>query len=247
MTTDVQNQNLSFKQKLWGHIDGQPVWLFTLSCGNSLVMNVTNYGAIVQSLKIQHAHAMVDVVLGYDTLSEYVNDPYYLGCVVGRYANRIDGGLITIDGRDYPITMSPGGYHHHGGKKGFGKQVWSAEPFSKSDSVGIALVYTSKHMEEGFPGNLRVRVCYEINSYNQWSISYEATTDQATVFNLTQHTYFNLEGHDSQRDILDHSLETNAAYILHTNDRQNSYRIVYRNRKYCFRLLILQNNRAGYQ
>ena len=85
--------------------------------------------------------------------------------------------------------------------------------------MGIALTYTSQHLEEGFPGNLQVRVCYEINNYNQWSISYEATTDHTTMLNLTQHTYFNLTGHD-HRNILNHSFETSASHILLANERQ---------------------------
>lgn len=212
-------QYLSVKQRKWGEIDGKPIWLYTLSRGNDLVMTVTNYGAIVQSLQVRHDGVMRDVVLGYDALIDYVHDPYYIGCVVGRYANRLDGDTISIQGIDYPITTTPGGFHHHGGKRGFGKQVWTAEPFNDIDRVGIVLSYTSPHLEEGFPGNLQVSVRYELNNYRSWSIAYEIRTDMPTIANVTQHTYFNLAGHDSG-SIENHDFETPARHILTTNGRQ---------------------------
>lgn len=218
-TATPRSKNLSIWRRKWGEIDGTPIWLYTLSRGNDLVMTVSNYGAIVQSLQVRHGGVLRDVVLGYDALVDYVHDPYYIGCVVGRYANRIDGGTINIDGINHHITTTPGGFHHHGGKKGFGKQVWTAEPFNDIDRVGIVLSYTSPHLEEGFPGNLHVSVRYELNNYRSWTIAYEIKTDMPTIANITQHTYFNLAGHDVG-DIENHELETPARHILSTNARQ---------------------------
>jgi aldose 1-epimerase len=160
-----------------------------------------------------------DVVLGYDTLQAYINDPYYLGCVVGRYANRISNGTIHLDGKEYEIHTREGGYHLHGGKVGFNKKVWSSELIEKEEACGIRMSYLSVDEEEGFPGNLEVHVTYWLTEKNEVVVEYEATTDKTTLINLTQHSYFNLAGHDAGC-VLNHDLQLRTGLFLPVNNLQ---------------------------
>jgi aldose 1-epimerase len=185
-----------------------------------LQMCVTNYGAIVQSLLIPTRDGKrVDVVLGYDSLTDYIQDPFYIGAVVGRVANRIEGGLVIISGKPYQLSVTPGGFHLHGGHVGFHKKVWTAETFSKDGTAGVILAYKSAHLEEGFPGNLTVKVVYTLSDENKWSVEFFAETDQSTLINLTQHSYFNLSGH-ANGIISNHVLQTPASLYLPATERQ---------------------------
>ncbi|MFM9838221.1 MAG: aldose epimerase family protein [Cyclobacteriaceae bacterium] len=204
----------------WGNVDGKIIWLYKLSMPNGLQMTVTNYGGIVQSLFVPTANGKcVDVVLGYDSLHEYIQDPFCMGAVVGRFANRIESGRVNIDGQWYKLTVTTDGFHQHGGTNGFHKKVWDAETFSEAGAVGIVLEYTSPHLEEGFPGNLSVKVVYTLFDANKWSVDFFAETDQATLINLTQHSYFNLGGHASGT-ISNHLLQTYSPWYLPATQRQ---------------------------
>ena len=150
-----------------------------------------------------------DIVLGYDTLEQYVNDSAYLGSLIGRYGNRIAKGKFTLNGVEYTLATNNGPNHLHGGIKGFNKVVWNAQPIDDPNGPGLKLSYLSKDGEEGFPGNLSCTVVYTLTNNNELKISYEATTDQTTIVNLTSHSYFNLAGHNSG-DILGHELMINA-------------------------------------
>jgi aldose 1-epimerase len=198
----------------WGEIDEEPIYLFQLKLHNGLRMNVTNYGAIVQSLFVPDIHEhYTDVVLGYDTLAEYVMDPFFLGAVVGRCTNRIGTGEVRIQNKKYSLSLTKGGFHQHGGHAGFNKKVWKAEPFIQDDAIGIVLEYTSPDGEEGYPGNLQIRVKYTLSENLKWAVDFLAKTDQTTLINPTQHTYFNLSGH-ANGSITHHTLETPAEYYL---------------------------------
>jgi aldose 1-epimerase len=204
----------------WGNVGGKSIWLYKLALPNGFQMCVTNYGAIVQSLLLARPNGkLVDIVLGYDSLEEYIQDPFYMGAVVGRFSNRIESGKVIIQGKPYQLSINAQGYHQHGGHFGFHKKVWGAKVFSKADSVGIILTYASPHLEEGFPGNLSVKVTYTLYDTNKWSVDFFAETDQATLVNLTQHSYFNLGGHASGV-ISDHLFQTNASWYLPTTQRQ---------------------------
>jgi aldose 1-epimerase len=146
-----------------------------------------------------------DVVFGYDSLQGYYNGRAYFGCVAGRYANRIANGQFRLDGKTYDLAKNNGPNSLHGGLKGFDKVVWTA----KQDDGGLTLTYTSKDGEEGYPGNLTVTVMYSLKNDNSLQIDYSAVTDKATLVNVTNHSYFNLEG-QGQGDILDHELQFNA-------------------------------------
>ena len=186
--------------------DGIRVDLFTLDNFQGVTAKITNYGGIVVSLLTPDRRGeKSDIVLGYDTLEEYIRNNPYFGSIVGRYANRIAGGRFTLEEKEYILAKNNGENHLHGGMKGFDKVVWKAEEIFLSDGVGIALTYLSPDGEEGYPGNLSVKVRYILSTDNALKIEYSAVTDSATVVNLTHHSYFNLAGAERE-NILNHEL-----------------------------------------
>jgi aldose 1-epimerase len=190
--------------------DGTPIEVFTIANARGVEVRAIEFGAIIVSLRVpDRAGRSADVVLGYDTLAEYVskNTPY-LGGVVGRYANRIAKGRFTLDGQEYKLATNNGPNHLHGGVKGFDKVAWTGEPVQGPDGPGVALTYTSRDGEEGYPGTLKARVTYTLNDRNELTVDYHATSDKPTHVNLSQHSYFNLSGGD--RSILDHELTIDA-------------------------------------
>jgi len=187
---------------------GDAVEVFTVTNAQGVAVRATSYGAIIVSILIpDRAGRPGDVVLGYDTLDEYLRDSAYLGAVVGRYANRIAGARFTLDGTTYRLAANDGRNHLHGGPKGFDKVVWHAVPFQAPSGAGVVLSYTSPDGDEGYPGTLNARVTYTLTDRNELMVDYLATTDKATPVNLTQHSYFNLAGGG---DILAHVLQLNA-------------------------------------
>jgi aldose 1-epimerase len=203
----------------WGTCEGEDVFLYHLAAPSGMKLSVSNYGGIIQSLfTADKTGKYEDIVLGYDTLEEYINDPFYIGCIAGRYANRIDEGKITIDEIDYQLSVLPEGYHLHGGNKGFNKVVWHAEAVDKNSVIGVQLSYLSKHLEEGFPGNLLITVTYSIDASDRLIIEYAAETDRTTCLNLTQHSYFNLSGKPDS-SIENHLLKINAGHFLPVNNK----------------------------
>lgn len=186
--------------------DGTPVDLYTLVNKNGCEMKITNYGCIIVSLKVpDKVGALGDVVLGYDTLEEYVENNPYFGAVVGRYGNRIGGAKFTLDGVEYPLAVNDGENHLHGGLKGFDKVLWTGEEVSSKEGPAAKFSYLSVDGEEGYPGNLSVEITYTLTNDNRLKIDYLATTDKKTVLNLTHHSYFNLAGAGSG-DILGHEM-----------------------------------------
>ena len=168
---------------------------WNLANQKGMSMTVTNYGGRVVSLVVPDKNGnMVDVVLGYDSLNQYLKDGSFQGALIGRYGNRIAKGKFTLDGKEYTLAQNNGENSLHGGPKGYQNVFWSCEPFMKDGNQALLLEYTSPDGEEGFPGTLQVKVIYTITENNEWIIDYEATTDKTTVVNLTQHAYFNLAG-----------------------------------------------------
>jgi aldose 1-epimerase len=159
-----------------------------------MTAKITNYGGILVSLWVPDKNgALKDVVLGYDTMEKYHNNDCYLGAIIGRFGNRIKEGKFSIDGVEYHVAINDGENHLHGGIKGFNSVLWDA----KITSEGLKLSYLSKDMEENYPGNLNVEVNYSLSEDNELKIEYKAISDKATPINLTNHSYFNLEGHQS--------------------------------------------------
>ncbi|AGP58072.1 aldose epimerase family protein [Streptomyces rapamycinicus] len=190
--------------------DGTEVDRWTIGCGRTR-LRVLSYGGIVQALEIPDRHGRrANVSLGFDDLDSYVADSPYFGALIGRYGNRIARGTFTLDGKKYQLPINDGPNSLHGGDKGFDKRVWSVEPFRKGADVGLTLRRMSPDGEMGYPGTLTVRVDYTLTAAGDFRIDYEATTDKATVVNLTNHTYYNLAGEGSG-SVYDHRLEIAAS------------------------------------
>jgi aldose 1-epimerase len=192
--------------------DGHPVEIFTLRNANGVEVRAMTYGGIITSLEVPDSQGvMADVVLGFDSLDGYLKPHPFFGAIVGRYGNRIARGRFTLDGREFSLATNNGPNHIHGGKVGFDKKVWLAEPIAGKSAVAFSR--TSADGEEGYPGNLVVRVTYELTDRNELVVDYYATSDKATPVNLTQHSYFNLTA-DGSRDILGHRMMINADRYL---------------------------------
>ena len=210
---------MNIVKELFGNTpDGTHVDLYTLTNDNEVITTITNYGGIVVSIIVPDREGeMGDVVLGYDTLTKYIENNPYFGCIIGRYGNRIAKGKFTLNGVDYVLAKNMGENHLHGGIKGFDKVVWGAEGFECDEGAGLKLMYLSMDGEEGYPGNLSVKVVYTLTNNNELRIDYSATTDRTTVINLTNHSYFNLAG---AGDILGHEIMLIADSFTPTDESQ---------------------------
>src|SRR5215831_18885558 len=173
-------------------IDGKQTNLYVLKNKN-IEAAITNYGARVVSLLVPNKNGnMTDVVVGFDNVNDYTQGgDTYFGAIVGRYGNRIAKGKFKLDEKEYSLATNNGANSLHGGNKGFSREVWDAQQLNDST---LQLTYVSKDGEEGYPGNLTSKVTYTLTSNEGLKIDYEATTDKKTVLNLTNHSYFNLNG-----------------------------------------------------
>jgi len=197
---------------------GDAVDLITLHSPSGIELDVATYGGVVTRLVVPDREGrLADVVLGHEGLGAYVEGTPYFGAIVGRYANRIAAGRFTLDGVEYQLATNDGPNHLHGGKRGFDKVVWSAEPYSTGSEAGVVLTHVSPDGDEGYPGELSVRVTYALTADGELRIDYEATTDAPTIVNLTHHGYWNLAGHDSG-DILGHELTIPARRFTPVNE-----------------------------
>jgi len=195
----------------FGQYNGQPIELYTLTNNNGVKMKVATYGGIITELHVPDRNGeMGDVVLGFDHLAGYINSGYrnnnpYFGAIIGRFCTRIAKGKFTLDGVEYSLATNDGENHLHGGNIGFDAVVWAAKPVENACGNALELTYTSKDMEEGYPGNLQVTVTYTLTDANELKIDYRAVTDKATPCNLTNHSYFNLSA-GKRPTIADHEL-----------------------------------------
>jgi aldose 1-epimerase len=187
----------------------KPVQLYLLENHKGMKVTITDYGATVVSLTVPDKHGKHgDVVLGYDSLEEYIEGTYFFGCIVGRYANRIAQGRFKLNEEQYLLAQNETRNHLHGGILGFDKVLWDARTLDDHEN-GIQFSYLSRDGEEGYSGNVSVKVVYTVTEDNELRIDYHATTDKPTVLNLTNHSYFNLAGAGCA-DILDHELQIDA-------------------------------------
>lgn len=212
---DLQKQN----EMIFGKLEnGENVYKYLLKNDKCEVELIT-YGGIITSIKVPDLNGnLIDVALGFNDFDSYLEGHPYFGAIVGRYANRIDNGSFSIDDNDYSIPINNNGTSLHGGIKGFDKVNWNVVSYDSINHNSIKLNYLSKHMEEGYPGNLNTYVKYTLTEDNELVVEYQAETDKPTVLNLTQHTYFNLSG-ESSGDILDHNLLINADSFLPVNEK----------------------------
>src|SRR5262245_18026438 len=177
----------TLKKEVFGKTaDGQSVELYTLTNANGVEARIMTYGGIVVSLKTPDRKGkMDDIVLGFDSLDEYLKGHPFFGALTGRYANRIAKGRFTLNGAEYKLAVNNGENHLHGGINGFDKVVWKARQVPAKDGVALELTYLSKDGEEGYLGNLSIIVVYSLTDKNELKIDYSATTDKVTVINLT--------------------------------------------------------------
>lgn len=200
------NQKIDVSYATFGYLNEEQVFVFTLKNKNGIEVDITNYGGIITSIRVPDKDGKFeDIAMGFPTLGAYLEEHPYFGAIIGRYGNRIAGGKFTLQGKEYSLAKNDGENSLHGGIQGFDKHIW------KEDFIdgGISLYRLSPDMEEGFPGSLEVTVTYVLTNENELEISYQATTDKATVCNLTNHTYFNLAGHGSGT-IENHEIMINA-------------------------------------
>lgn len=192
--------------------NGENILLITLS-NDVLSIQISTFGATIRSLYAPDRNGKpTDVVLGYDDPDSYISQDGYLGATVGRYANRIAGGRFVLNGQCYTLPTNNGANHLHGGLVGFSHRVWKIEA---QDADLVTLALDSPDGEQGYPGNMKAQVCFALEG-SALSIRYRATTDRDTVCNLTNHSYFNLAGHDSG-SILAQEIQLNAQYYTPSN------------------------------
>ncbi|MGH2563529.1 MAG: aldose epimerase family protein [Ginsengibacter sp.] len=207
------------EKKDWGSINGKPVYLFCLQNKIGTRLYLSNIGAAAQALIVRNKfNRDTDILLGYDNSLAYKHDTFYLGTVIGRYANRIAGSDVFIENKKYMLPVWEGGYHLHGGKEGFNKKVFDYN-IKGGEYPSIEMSYTSVDMEEGFPGKLDLKITYSLDNDNRWIIEYECKTDKPTLVNLTQHAYFNLKGHN-KGEVLNHLVAIHSKHYLPVNKLQ---------------------------
>lgn len=189
----------------FGNVDGKEVYLYTLTNNKGNQVKVTNYGGIMTSWTSPDKSGKVSgILVGFDSLSSYLQQPPYFGALIGRYGNRIAKGKFKLDNVEYTLATNNDKNHLHGGNKGFDKVVWDAAIVNDT-TPSLLLTYVSKDGEEGYPGTLKVSVRYTLTNDDEVEIEYNAETDKATIINLTQHNYYNLTG-DISNTINDHKL-----------------------------------------
>ena len=205
-------------QEKFGEVDGQTVNAYTIRNDQGMEVACIDYGCIITKILVPDRHGIVEnVVLGFDTLSEYLNYSPYFGAIVGRHAGRIQKAEFTLDGTTYYLAKNNNGNHLHGGLRGFDKVIWDTTIINEKDSISLQFTYLSKDGEEGYPGNLDIKVTYSLNNENELVMTYEGVSDQQTVVNLTNHSYFNLSG-NLKSDILQHTLTLKSNRFLELND-----------------------------
>ncbi|MEH6712066.1 MAG: aldose epimerase family protein [Paraglaciecola polaris] len=210
----ANTQQVEVSQEIWGQYQGQDILRFTLKNQQGMQVSVTNWGAYVTSMIVPDRNGTLeDVVLGYDSADAYVQDCCYNGATVGRYANRIAGGRFNIDGKPVQLSVKTDGgnkgNHLHGGDQGFNKKLWHAEQVGER----VEMRYLSVDGEEGYPGNVQIKVIFSLNNDNEFKIRFSATSDKKTPINLISHIYFNLTG-NQKRDIEQHQLRIAADRIV---------------------------------
>lgn len=198
--------------------DGTPIEIVTLTNGGGVLVKVITLGATMQSLAAPERGGKVDdVLLGYDTAVEYLDQPQYFGATVGRFANRIDAGKFELDGVTYRLETNDGPNHLHGGVRGIDKRVWSIDSVSSGSEAQVVMSYVSPDGEGGYPGELKITATFTLNEKNEVGIAYSATTSKPTIVNITNHNFYNLGGVSTPRDIYEHLLTIPANLITPVN------------------------------
>lgn len=202
----------------FGELNGETVYSFTLENRNGMKVTCITMGCIITEILVPDKYGKLEnVVLGFDDVESYLKDSPYFGAVCGRVAGRISNGRFELDGHTYELPKNDQHNHLHGGPNAFDQKLWNAKEIGDHNLVGVEFSYNSKDGENGYPGNVSVKITYTLNDQNEFMITYKATTDKNTLINLTNHSYFNLSG-NLKDDITSHNLRVNSNEILELND-----------------------------
>lgn len=205
---------MNVTQEKFGTINGENITAFIIKNGKGMEMKCIDYGCVITKLITPDKQGNLEnIVLGFDSLDEYQRFSPYFGAVVGRVAGRIRNAEFELDGKNYQLSKNEGQHHLHGGSKGFSHVRWNAVAHASENEAGVEFTYTSPDGEEGYPGNLDLKMTYTITNHNELLISYSAKSDKATLVNLTNHTYFNLSG-NLKDDIQEHLLTMDSEKFL---------------------------------
>lgn len=189
---------------------------YRLSNNNGFSVIIMTYGGIIKEINVPDKNGKIEnIVLNYGKSEEYLEDNFFVGALIGRYANRIENGTFSLENENFQLDKNEGNNHLHGGKKGFNKNFWKVVDYDSVNEKFIKLSYYSKHLECGYPGNLNCDVKYSINDKDEFTIEFMAISDKDTIFNPTSHSYFNLN--PSKISILDHELKINAKKYIPVN------------------------------
>ncbi|QDU81161.1 Aldose 1-epimerase precursor [Polystyrenella longa] len=216
-TTEVDSETLSeapFEMTLQREPVDDKIVRYMLSNDQGMVVELINLGATVTRVLLpDDEEGQVNVTLNFDDLTKYKTNPPYFGSICGRYSNRIAEGKFSLEGQEYTLAINNDPNHLHGGDEGFNKKFWLAEEIDLDDQVGVEFTYVSFDGEEGYPGEMTVKVKYTLNNQNELKLDYSATSNKPTVLNLTNHCYWNLAGAGSG-SILDHELKLNCSRYI---------------------------------
>jgi len=206
-------------QQPFGVLDGQNITAYTLVNNQGMEVTSLDYGCIITKIVTPDRNGLFEnVALGFDTMEEYIEHSPYFGAIVGRFAGRIHNAEFQLSGQSYRLAPNENGNHLHGGLKGFDKVIWETMTHENEDSVSLEFSYLSKDGEEGYPGNLQMKVTYTLTNDNELVISYRGESDQTTLLNVTNHTYFNLSG-ELKRDIVEHELTLQGSKFLELDQK----------------------------
>jgi aldose 1-epimerase len=206
-------------EREFGNVENKSITAYTITNRKGMSVTCLDYGCIItEILAPDRSGKAENVVLGFDNIEDYLNWSPYFGAVVGRVAGRIKGGRFELDGKEYTLAQNENGNHLHGGEKGFSNVLWKGEPFTNEHAAGVRFSYTSPDGDEGYPGQLAIQVTYELTDENELMIAYEGQSDQKTILNVTNHTYFNLSG-EIRRDCRNHVLTLSSDRFLELDDQ----------------------------
>lgn len=210
---------MAITKELYGTIsNGEEVYAYTLDNKKGLSAEILTYGGIIKNLYVTDKNGVkTDVVLGRDTLEDYLKNDGYIGAAIGRHANRIARGEFELNGTKYNVGINEGKNSLHGGVKGYDSRVWNASEAGTEDAPSLVLTLTSPDGEEGFPGTVEITMTYTITADNALKINYKAVSDKDTVINLTNHSYFNLAGHNSG-EMTKQILQINSGFYTPNDD-----------------------------
>ncbi|MBO0994716.1 aldose epimerase family protein [Bacillus sp. SD088] len=205
-------------RSIYGYLGDTPVYSYTMKNAHGVEITCIDYGCIITKMVTPDREGRLEnIVLGYNQLDEYVHGTGNFGCVVGRVAGRIKDATFSLDEKTYHLAKNNNGNHLHGGEKGFGEVLWNSSYEEDINQAKVHFAYFSHDGDEGYPGNLAMKVTYTLTNDNEFMIHYSGKSDEKTVLNVTNHSYFNLSG-DLKRDILDHTLKMESDQFLELDE-----------------------------